>query len=55
MSLMDATADIDLDTRMVRGIEASFVLRDRKSPIHGQWTSAGKNMRATKPQRTTQT
>ena len=35
MSLVEATANIDFDTRMVRGIEASFVLRDRKSPING--------------------
>jgi hypothetical protein len=33
---VEATAHIDLDTRLVRGIEASFVLHDHKSPINGR-------------------
>jgi hypothetical protein len=35
MNLVEARADIDFDTRLVRGIAASFVLRDHKSPING--------------------
>src|SRR5258708_10544827 len=35
MKLVEASASIDLDRRLVRSIEANFILRDRKSPING--------------------
>jgi hypothetical protein len=35
MNLVQASANIDLDRRLVRSIEANFILRDRKSPING--------------------
>jgi hypothetical protein len=35
MTLVEATANIDLDRRLVRGIEAGFILRDYKSRFNG--------------------